>query len=255
MEISKSKGFLYAGGILLGIGAIKKYQSSKTGSLNLEAKRVKTQSYQYGLPKLPYDFSALKPIISKETMELHHNKHEQSYVDGMNSTFSALDRVRGKGYDANARQAMRYSLGQKAAFSVSGAILHELFWKNINGKGTKPSANLLSQIKTDFGSLDMFMQEFFDTTKPLQGSGWGVLVYSPEICKMVILPVQEHQNNLIPNAKILMVIDVWEHAYYLDYQNRRGDYLKKIMNDINWDVVSSRYDNAVKITTEINFKK
>jgi len=254
MDITKSKGFLYAGGILLGIGAVKKYQLSRSGSTNLEAKRVKTKSYQYKLPNLPYQFSALQPVVSKETMELHHNKHEQAYVDGMNSTFAALDRVRGKGYDSKARQGMRYSLGQKAAFSVSGAILHELFWKNIKGKGTKPSASLLSQIKTDFGSLDMFMQEFFDTTKPIQGSGWGVLVYSPEICKLIVLPVQNHEDNWIPNAKVLMVIDVWEHAYYLDYQNRRGDYLKKIMNDINWDVVSSRYEQAIRVKPEINFK-
>lgn len=255
MNIKKSQGLMYAGGILLGIGALKKFQLSRSsGSANLEAKPVKTKSPKYSLPDLPYDFRALEPVISSETLELHHNKHEESYIQGMNTVFSSLSRVRSANYDSKARQGMRGALGRKAAFNVSGSILHEMYWENLNGKGTKPSADLLQGINQNFGSLDMFMQEFFDTTKPIQGSGWGVLVYSPEIRKMVILPVEQHQNNLIPNARVLLVIDVWEHAYYLDYQSRRGDYLKKVMNDINWDVVSSRYKDAISVKPEVKIK-
>ena len=255
IDIKKSQGLMLTGGLLLGIGAIKKYQASKKGSSNeLDAKPVNTKSYQYKLPKLPYQFQALEPIVSAETMEIHHNKHEASYIKGMNNGFAALDRVRRSNYSIDARQGMRYSIARNNAFNVSGAILHELFWRNINGKGTKPSAELLAQLKRDFGSLDMFMQGFFDVSKKIQGSGWGALVYSPELCKLIILPIQNHQNNVIPNSEVLLVIDVWEHAYYLNYQNRRGDYLKKIMNDINWNTVSNRYAQALKKQTPINFK-
>ena len=255
MKIDKKEGLLYVGGALLGIGILKKYQISRSGSANnLDAKPVKTKDYEYSLPDLPYPYSSLQPAVSQETMQLHHNKHEKSYIDGMNSVFSSLSRVRSSNYDSKARQGMRYSLAQKGAFNVSGSILHELFWRNMGGKDTKPSVELLKHIQTDFGSLDMFMQEFFDTTKPIEGSGWGVLVYIPELCKLMVLPVQNHQDNWIPNSRVLMVIDVWEHAYYLDYQNRRGDYLKRVMNDINWNVVSERYKEAAKRRTEINFK-
>jgi len=255
IDIKKSQGLMLTGGLLLGIGVIKKYQVSKKGSSNeLEAKPVKTKSYRYKLPKLPYDFKALEPIVSAKTMETHHNKHEEAYVNGMNQGFESLDRVRIKNYNIYARQGMRYSLARNNAFNISGAILHELFWRNINGKGTKPSAELLQQIDRDFGSLDMFMQEFFDVSKKIEGSGWGALVYSPELCKLVILPIQNHEDNWIPNSEVLLVIDVWEHAYYLDYQNRRGDYLKKLMNDINWNEVSNRYAKGLKRYPTVNFK-
>ena len=255
IDIKKSQGLMLTGSILLGIGALKKYQGSRKGSSNeLEAKSVKTKSYQYKLPSMPYDFRALEPIVSTETMKIHHNKHEEAYIKGMNSGFASLDRVRAKGYSIDARQGMRHSIAKNNAFNISGAILHELFWKNINGKGTKPSVELLEQIKRDFGSLDMFMQEFFDVTKKIQGSGWGALVYSPELCKLVVLPISNHEDNWVPNSEVLLIIDVWEHAYYLDYQNRRGEYLKKIMNDINWNTVSSRYAKGLKRQSSINFK-
>jgi len=255
IDIKKSKGLIITGSILLGIGAITKYRASKKGSSNnLDAKPVNTKSFQYKLPLLPYDFKALEPMISAEAMSIHHDKHEASYIKGMNSGFASLDRVRKKGYSVEARQGMRHSIGKNNAFNVSGAILHELFWRNINGKGTKPSVDFLDQIKRDFGSFNMFMQEFFDVTKNIKGSGWGSLVYSPELCKLIVLPIQNHEDNWIPNSEVLLVIDVWEHAYYLDYQNKRGDYLKKIMHDINWNTVSSRYAQAVKKETPINFK-
>jgi superoxide dismutase, Fe-Mn family len=255
IDIKKSQGLMLTGGLLFGIGAIKKYQMSRKGSSNqLDAKPVKTKSYKYKLPSLPYKFQALEPVVSAETMKTHHNKHEEAYISGMNKGFASLDRVRSSNYSIDARQGMRHSIARNNAFNVSGAILHELFWKNINGKGTKPSAELLQQINRDFGSLDMFMQEFFDVTKKIQGSGWGALVYSPELCKLILLPIQNHEDNWIPNSEVLLVIDVWEHAYYLDYQNRRGDYLKKLMNDVNWNTVSNRYAKALKRQSSINFK-
>ena len=253
----ESKPFLYVGGALLGIGILKNHLDKKKSgsSARIEkAKPVKTKDYTYKLPKLPYAYTANEPIIGRRTMELHHNKHEASYIDGMNRGFSALSRVRSKGYDANIRVPMRASITKRDTFNISGAILHELYWRNLNGKGTQIGANLKKQLERDFGSVDMFMQEFFDVSKSIEGSGWGVLVWSPELCKLVILPVQNHENNWIPNAHVLLVIDVWEHAYYLQYQNRRGEYLKAVMNDINWDTVNGRFVTALKMKGPINFK-
>jgi len=254
MKVS-SKPFLLLGvGLAVSYGVIR-YRRGGSAAKKMIADPVKGRDSDYVLPQLPYPYSALEPIIGDKTMHLHHNKHEASYIKGMNAGLNALNLVRTKNYTATSRVPMRQSIAQRNSFNISGAILHELYWQNINGQGTEPAAELLSQIKTDFGSLDMFMQEFVDISKSIEGSGWGVLVYSPALKRLVILPVQNHQNNWIPDAATLLVIDVWEHAYYLDYQNRRGDYLKAIMNDVNWDTVSKRYAEAVKRPASVEFAK
>ena len=113
----------------------------------------------------------------------------------------------------------------------------------------------MKQIESDFGSLDMFFQEFYDVGETIQGSGWAVLVWSPELSKLVMLPVQNHEGNWIPNARVLLVIDVWEHAYYMDYKNDRGRYLKAVFDEINWDTVSKRFDEATKLLPTVQFEQ
>ena len=246
---------LFWSGVGLSVaGLYLKKAGQKLGARNLDAKPVKTTNQQYELPELPYAYFSLDPTINDETMEIHHNKHEASYIKGMNAGFAALSRIRESNYKPSARVPMRASVTRRNTFNISGAILHELYWGNLTGtSGTKISKELEDQIIKDFGSLDMFYQEFFDVTKSIEGSGWGVLVWSPQIQKLVMLPVQNHENNWIPNAQVLLVIDVWEHAYYLQYQNRRGDYLQQILNKINWDVVSQRFADSMNRKTPINF--
>lgn len=238
----------------LAFGAIKLYKK-KTGSRQLEADPVKGKPSDYALPELPYAYSALEPIISDKTVLLQHQKHEASYIKGMNQGFNALNRVRTSKYKPNARVPMRQSIAKRNAYNISGAILSELFWGNLNGAGTNPSEDLKQQIIDDYGSVDMFMQEFFDIGKSIEGSGWVVLVYSPALKKTVILPIQNNQNNLIPNSHTLLAISVWEHAYYPDFENRKGDYLKKILNDINWDSVSERYSAGKKLKPSITLPR
>ena len=246
---------LFWSGVSLSVaGLYLKKVSQKFGARNIEAKPVKTSNQQYKLPELPYAYYSLDPVINDETMETLHNKHETGYINGMNSGFAALSRIREAKYKPSARVPMRASVTKRNTFNISGAILYELYWNNLTGTdGTKMSKELEDQIIKDFGSVDMFYQEFFDVAKSIQGSGWGILVWSPEIQKLVILPVQNHENNWIPNAQVLLVIDVWEHAYYLQYQNRRGDYLQQILNKINWDVVSQRFVDSVNRKTPISF--
>ena len=253
MKVSSKTFLLLGAGLAVSYGVI--HYRRKGSAKKLAATPVKARESDYVLPQLPYPYSALEPIIGDKTMHLHHNKHEASYIKGMNAGLNALNRVRSKSYAPNARVPMRQSIAQRNAYNISGAILHELYWQNIKGQGTEPSEQLLAQIKSDFGSLDMFMQEFFDIAKSIEGSGWGVLVYSPALKRMVILPVENHQNNWIPDASTLLVIDVWEHAYYLDYENRRGDYLKAILNDVNWDTVSKRYEKALTRSPSVEFAK
>lgn len=243
----------WTGLTLVGIGTALKVYGFRKGGMNITAKPVSTTDTIYTLPKLPYDAFSNEPAVGDETMTIHHDKHEAAYIKGLNQGFQTLSRIRSSNYDEKARIPMRASVTKRNTFNISGAILHELFWKNLNGTGTEVDEDLEKQIKKDFGSMDMFYQEFFDVTKSIQGSGWGILVWSPELEKLIILPVQNHENNWIPNAHVLLVIDVWEHAYYLDYQNRRGDYLKQIFKKINWETVGQRFDMAKAAPAYISF--
>jgi len=251
--LEKLPVFWIASGLLT-YGALQVYRKKK-GSQQIQATPVKANPSDYALPELPYAYSALEPILSDKTVLLQHQKHEASYIKGMNQGFSALNRVRSSKYKPNARVPMRQSISQRNAYNISGAIFSELFWQNLNGAGTDPSEELKKQINDDYGSMDMFMQEFFDIGKSIEGSGWVALVYSPALKKTVILPIQNNQNNLIPDSQVLIVLSVWEHTYYPDFENRRGDYLKKLMNDINWDTVSSRLTKATAQKSSVSFKR
>lgn len=244
----------YFGGTLVTIGVASKVINTKMGSRSLKAAPVKTTDSLYELPKLPYSYSANSPTISIQTMQLHHDRHEASYIKGMNTAFSTLSKIRQANYPDDSRKAMRSSITRKNTFNISGSILHELFWKNLHGVGTSPSEQMQKQIESDFGSIEMFFQEFFDISDTIEGSGWGVLVWSPELSKLVMLPVQNHEDNWIPNARVLLVIDVWEHAYYMDYKNERGRYLKAIFDEIDWDTVSRRFDEATKVMPTVKFE-
>lgn len=250
-----NKTLFWSGVGLVTAGSLLKSASKKIGALNVSASPVKTKDQAYKLPDLPYALSANEPAIGDQTMQIHHDKHEQTYIDGMNTSFAALSRVRASGYKPSARVPMRASITKRNTFNISGAILHELYWRNLNGTGTisEISKELTAQIVKDFGSIEMFIQEFFDISNSIQGSGWGVVAWSPELQKLIMLPVQNHEQNWIPNAQVILAIDVWEHAYYLDYQNKRGDYLQQVLKKINWDVVSQRFDAAFEHPGTVSF--
>lgn len=195
------------------------------------------------LPPLPYDYSALEPHISGEIMRLHHDKHHQSYVDGLNKAEVMLQ---------NARDNNDYSLvkhwSRELAFHGSGHYLHTIFWNNMSpGGGGKPSGALLKEINKYFGSFERFKNHFTEAAKQVEGVGWAILVWSPRARRLEILQSERHmlltQWDTIP----LLVLDVWEHAYYLQYKNNRGDYVKSWWNVVNWKDVEDRYLKASEL--------
>lgn len=201
----------------------------------------------YALPPLPYPDDALEPVIDGRTVNIHHTGHEESYYKGLEEALDSLERSRSAGkVEDRTRRRMRLSLGQAIAFNGAGAILHHLYWENLAkpGQGGNPSKAVHDMIEWEFGSAREFIEEFSDIAISIPGSGWAVLVWSPEFQRLFILPIQNHQDNWIPGAVPLLVVDVWEHAYYLKYQNKRADYVRELWQSINWGVVSRRFAAA-----------
>lgn len=199
----------------------------------------------YELPELPYDFSALEPYISAQIMELHYTKHHKTYVTKLNE---ALEKY----FDASGKEDLETmcALLKDIKFNGGGHINHSIFWENLaptnKGGGGAPSGDLAAAIKKDFGSFEDFVTKFNTKTAAIQGSGWGWLGYCKE-SKHLRFHTCENQDplstkNLIP----LLGVDVWEHAYYLQYKNVRADYLKNIWNIINWKDVERRYKEHAK---------
>ncbi len=198
---------------------------------------------KYELPPLPYAYDALEPYIDEQTMRLHHDKHHQGYVNGLNTALEKLEAARNSG-DFSAVKA----LSKAAAFHGSGHLLHSIFWPNMapagNGGGGEPDGELAQQINRDFGSFDKFKAHFSAAAKAVEGSGWGLLVWEPNGGLLEVLQAEKHQNLTQWGVVPLLVLDVWEHAYYLKYQNNRGQYVDNWWNVVNWADVAERFKAA-----------
>lgn len=196
------------------------------------------------LPPLPYAYDALEPYIDEQTMRLHHDIHHKGYVDGLNNAEARLAEARASGDFALVKHWSR-----EAAFHGSGHLLHSMFWPNMIAASqakSAPDGALSEAIKRDFGSYEAFKAQFIAASIAVEGSGWGILAYRPADDTLVILTAEKHQNLTQWGVVPLLVLDVWEHAYYLKYQNRRGEYVKNFFNIINWDDVARRYEKARK---------
>jgi superoxide dismutase, Fe-Mn family len=195
------------------------------------------------LPALPYAYNALEPYIDEQTMHLHHDIHHKGYVDGLNKAEEKLAEAR-----ANGDFGLIKHWEREAAFHGSGHFLHAIFWENMApaGKGGTPEGALAAAINESFGSLEAFKNQFSAATIAVEGSGWGILAYRPADGKLVILTAEKHQNLTQWGVIPLLVLDVWEHAYYLKYQNKRAEYVKNFYNIINWHDVAKRLATAKK---------
>ena len=194
----------------------------------------------YEVPALPYDYNALEPYISEEQLRLHHDKHHQAYVDAANGIMKLLDESREKGIDFDIK-----AKAKELSFNAGGHQLHTLFWKNLgpaNKNGGEPAGTLAKYIKKDFGSFERFKKEFSQAAISTEGSGWAVLTLCKNTDRLFILQYEKHNVNVAPRWTPLMVLDVWEHAYYLDYKNVRPDFVEAFWNIVNWDEVNSRVD-------------
>ncbi len=194
------------------------------------------------LPPLPYEYDALEPYIDEQTMRLHHDIHHAGYVKGLNAAEAKLAESRAAGDFALIKHWSR-----EAAFHGSGHLLHSIFWPNMIAASKAkagPDGVLAEAIARDFGSFDAFKAQFVAAANAVEGSGWGILAYRPTDDSLVILTAEKHQNLTQWGVVPLLVLDVWEHAYYLKYQNRRGEYVSNFFNIINWDDVSARFSDA-----------
>jgi superoxide dismutase, Fe-Mn family len=195
---------------------------------------------RYELPPLPYDYGALEPHISGRIMELHHDKHHRAYVDGANRTLEQLEEMRARGVSNGVGH-----LAQVLAFHVSGHIMHSLFWTGFAPKaGGEPTGELGKALAREFGSFQTFKKQFSDTAADIMGSGWAALVWDRTAARLLVTQIHDHQSRTIQGAVPILVLDAWEHAYYLQYQNVKADYFEAVWNLWNWPEVARRLDAA-----------
>ena len=195
---------------------------------------------EYTLPELAYDYSALAPSISGQIMELHHSKHHQAYVTGANAALAGLAEARDSGDLANVNK-----LEKDLAFNLGGHVNHSIFWTNLSPDGgDKPVGELASAIDDGFGSFDKFTAHFTAAAMGLQGSGWAVLSWDPIGKQLIIQQLFDQQANSAMGTIPVLQLDMWEHAFYLDYLNVKADYVKAFWNIANWENAGLRFTTA-----------
>ena len=194
----------------------------------------------YTLPDLPYDPAALEPHISARIMELHHDKHHAAYVKGANTALEKLHEMRGKG-----DFSLISMLERNLAFHVSGHVLHSIFWTNLSPSGGgAPAGELGDLLDETFGGFAAFRQQMTEAASTIQGSGWALASWEPVAARVVVQQVHDHQGDHGQGTIPLLAIDAWEHAYYLQYENRKADFFEAIWNVVNWDDVARRLEAA-----------
>ncbi|GAA1137514.1 superoxide dismutase [Ornithinicoccus hortensis] len=194
----------------------------------------------YALPDLSYDYGALAPHISGEIMELHHSKHHAAYVTGANTALEKLAEARDKDDFASVNM-----LEKNLAFNLGGHVNHSVFWKNLSPDGgDKPEGDLAAAIEDQFGSFDGFRAHFTANATGIQGSGWSILAWDSVGQKLIIVQLYDQQGNLPIGLVPLLLLDMWEHAFYLDYKNVKADYVTAWWNIINWADVATRFEDA-----------
>ncbi|WP_434284125.1 superoxide dismutase [Clostridium botulinum] len=194
------------------------------------------------LPNLNYDYNALEPHYDEQTLKIHHDIHHKAYVDGLNKAEQKLQEARESGDFALIKHWEK-----EIAFHGSGHILHTLFWENMApNRNLNPEGSAIERIKQDFGDYEKFKKQFTEAAIAVEGSGWTILAWNPMFQKLVILQAEKHQNLTQWGVVPLLILDLWEHAYYLKYQNRRAEFINAWWNIVNWDIVNTRYDNAIK---------
>jgi Fe-Mn family superoxide dismutase len=193
----------------------------------------------FSLPKLPYDYKDLMPYMSEEQLKLHHDKHHLAYVNGANAIFEKLDKARKENAEFDLKATLK-----ELSFHIGGHLLHSTFWENMAppGKGGgKPGGAIADALNKEFGSFDRFKMEFTKAASSVEGSGWAALIMQECVARPVIMQIEKHNVNVYPGFRVLMDLDVWEHAYYLDYKNDRAKFIEAWWNLVNWDYVNKVY--------------
>ena len=199
----------------------------------------------YVLPELTYPYNGLAPYMSEDLLRLHHDKHHAAYVAGANAILQKMDKSRNENTDFDTKATFK-----ELSFHIGGHILHSLFWKNIaptgENRGLEPKMTIKKIIDEEYGSLDRFKKLFSQTAVSAEGSGWAALTYCRKTNRPIIMQVEKHNINIYPAFKIIMVLDVWEHAYYLDYKNDRVKFIEAFWNIVNWNEINKRLENIIR---------
>ena len=203
---------------------------------------------KYTLPDLPYDYGALEPHVSGKVMELHHGRHHAAYVKNANNVLEQIEKARDE--DDMTRIA---ALERALAFNLSGHILHSLFWQNLGPHaGGRPEGDLQEALERDFGGFDRFKQQLTQAAATIMGSGWAALVWEPLGGRLLITQIYDHQSNQSQAGIPLLVLDAWEHAFYLQYENRKTEFFDAVWNVWNWQDVAARYGAARTVDVNLH---
>ncbi len=197
---------------------------------------------RYTLPQLPYAYNALEPVISEQIMTLHHTKHHQAYVNGANAALEKIEKASRGELEIDVRAVLR-----DLSFNLDGHKLHSIFWPNMAppGKGGgKPGGGIADRIEKEFGGFDRFKKLFSDAAKTVEGVGWALLLYDPETDRLVLTQIEKQNLMHLAQLPILLSLDVWEHAYYLQYKNDRASYVDAWWQVVNWDDVEKRFSKV-----------
>ena len=193
----------------------------------------------FSLPKLPYAYNALAPYMSEQQLMIHHDKHHQAYVNGANAIFEKIDKARKENADLDVKSTLK-----ELSFHIGGHLLHSTFWDCMAppGKGGgKPGGVIADMLMKEFGNFERFKMEFSKAAASVEGSGWAALVTHPCVDRPLIMQIEKHNMNLYPAFRLLLVLDLWEHAYYIDYKNDRAKFVEGFWNVVNWDHVNKIY--------------
>ncbi len=226
-----------------GVGAL----SLSMGSLGGRSGRVRAQEPQAGdapLPyehaPLPYDYDALEPQISEEILRIHHGRHHAGYVSGLNATLAGLEKARAEEDYSDIR-----ALSRDLSFNCAGHVLHVLYWESMTPGGSPlPGGDFQDAVESNFGSFQGLTAQFAAASVNVEANGWGLLGYEPLGRRLLVLQVENHQKLTTWGLMPLMTCDVWEHAYYLQYQHRRAEYVERFMELVDWAAVAERYEKA-----------
>jgi len=192
----------------------------------------------YQFPELPFGYKDLEPYISEEQLKIHHQKHHQAYVNGANAILERLDKDRKEGLDFDVRATLK-----ELSFNIGGHLLHSLFWANLTSPARakeKPEGKLLEVLEKEFGSFERFKKEFSQCALSVEGSGWAALSFCRQTGRPLLMQIEKHNVNVYPMFRILLVCDVFEHAYYLDYKNDRAKFVDAFFHIVDWDAVGAR---------------
>lgn len=194
-------------------------------------------------PALAYGYKELEPYISEEQLKIHFEKHHQAYIKGANAILEKLEKARKENADLDMKSTLK-----ELSFNIGGHLLHSLFWGNLapSGKSDKPQGVLADAINTEFGSFERFKKEFTQAAASVEGSGWAALSYCSHTQRALIMQIEKHNMNVYPMFKIILVLDVFEHAYYVDYKNDRAKFIDAFWHIVNWDEADNRLASILR---------